>query len=317
MQRTLVVALLLSWPAVAASGLSPGHTGPLPASPASTALPGAITAPNATATPGTTAAAQSRPAVIDLWAEGTPAFGVFVPNERPRPSRGQGRGQRQPPLYTEEGGAELARNALYDFVFLNLEGGYDAGAVGAIAAGLRSGAAAGRGRPTLLVRIPPIARDGAEVTGSRVAEILAAGADGVVFPHVRGPEEALLAVSLMRAAGADLWSATNLDGDKIAMIMIEDPDALARLEEIAEVPGIGVLACGIGSLRGALDGDREAAEAGNQRVLEAARRIGAADMITANADDVEQRVGEGFLALLMQGAGADEAIEIGRHAAGR
>ena len=40
-------------------------------------------------------------------------------------------------------------------------------------------------------------------------------------------------------------------------------------------------------------------------------------MLTANTGDVEKRVKEGFLALLMQGASADEAIKVGRAAAGR
>ncbi len=270
------------------------------------------------------ATGQHENTIIDLWSAGTATFGVFVPNERPRAARrgqaggrqgGRERGQRQPPLHTVEGGERLAQNPLYDFVFLNLEGGYDAGAVEAIAEGLRSPSAVGR--KALLVRIPPIERDGPEVTRSRVREILDKGADGVVFPHIRSPEEARLAVSFMTEAGADLWSSSNPAGEKIAMIMIEDPDSLARVEETANVPGVGILACGIGSLTGALGGDREAAEAGNQRVLTAAKRIGAADMITANSNDVTGRVEEGFLALLMQGVGADEAIEIGRAAAGR
>jgi len=261
------------------------------------------------------AAAPRQAAIVELWAEGKAAFGVFVPNERPRPARGQGRGPRQPALYTVEGGARLAQSPLYDFVFLNLEGGYDAASVAAIAEGLRSPAAVGR--KTLLVRIPPLERDGPEVTRRRVEEILSAGADGVVFPHVRGSEEAALVVSFMVDAGADVWSPDNPGGDKIAMIMIEDPDSLARVPQTAEVPGISILACGIGSLRAALGGDREAAEAGNQEVLLQALRVGVADMITANAVDVEQRVAEGFLALLMQGAEADEAIRIGRLAAGR
>lgn len=121
----------------------------------------------------------------------------------------------------------------------------------------------------------------------------------------------------MTDAGADVWSPANPDGDKIAMIMIEDPDSLARVAKIADVAGISILACGIGSLRGALGGDREVAEAGNQEVLAQAKRVGVADMVTANTADVEQRVKEGFLALLMQGAGVDEAIRIGRAAAGR
>lgn len=256
-----------------------------------------------------------RPGVLELWAEGRAAFGVYVPDERPRPPRGRGRGARQPALYTVEGGERLGRNPLYDYLFLNLEGGYDALAVEAIARGLEAAGVAGR--MALLVRIPPIERDGAQATRQRVVEILAAGADGVVFPHVRGPEEAALAVSMLVDAGADVWSPANPDGDKIAMIMIEDPDSLARVQQTARVGGISILACGIGSLRGALGGDREAAEAGNQRVLAQAKRIGVPDMLTANVDDVEQRVREGFLALLMQGDGADEAIRVGRQAAGR
>ena len=257
--------------------------------------------------------------LIDLWEQDLTAFGVYVPNERPRGEgrRGRegGRGARPSPLYTREAGERLAQNPLYDFVFLNLEGNYDAEAVRAIAEGLRGSGAAGR--KTLLVRVPPISRDGEEVTRARVREILAAGADGVVLPHVRSPAEARLAVSFFEAAGADVWSPSNPSGEKIAMIMIEDPEALASVEEIASIPGYSILACGIGSLTRALDGDREAAEAGNREVLEHATRAGLADMITATDDSVEQRVGEGFLALLMQGSGADETIRLGRTAAGR
>ena len=256
--------------------------------------------------------------IIDLWSDGVATFGVFVPDERPREQgrRGQRSGnQRQPPLYTVEGGKRLAENPLYDFVFLNLEGSYDASFVEAIAEGLASQSAVSR--KALLVRIPPIERDGQKATQLRVREVLEKGADGVVFPHIRSPEEARMAIRFMTEAGSDLWSASNPSGDKIAMIMIEDPDSLARIEETANVPGIGILACGIGSLTGALGGDREAAEAGNQKVLAEAKRIRAVDMITANSNDVSGRVEEGFLALLMRGAGADEAIQIGRVAAGR
>ena len=264
------------------------------------------------------ASVQQQNTIIDLWSDGVATFGVFVPDERPRDQgeRGQRSGnQRQPPLYTVEGGKRLAENPLYDFVFLNLEGGYDAGSVEAIAEGLASQSAVSR--KALLVRIPPIERDGQRVTQLRVREVLEKGADGVVFPHIRSPEEARMAVEFMTEADSDLWSASNPSGDKIAMIMIEDPDSLARIEETANVPGIGILACGIGSLTGALGGDREAAEAGNQKVLAEAKRIGAVDMITANSNDVRGRVEEGFLALLMRGAGADEAIKIGRVEAGR
>jgi 2-keto-3-deoxy-L-rhamnonate aldolase RhmA len=263
------------------------------------------------------ASARHESVVLDLWAEGKTAFGVYVPDERPRGEGGRGRGggPRPAPLYTREGGERLAANPLYDFVFLNLEGAYDAAAVRAIAEGLRAPGAVGR--KTLLVRIPPISRDGEEQTRARVREVLGAGADGVVLPHVRSPEEARAAIGFFEAAGADVWSPSNPSGEIIAMLMVEDPEAVERARELADLPGYSILACGIGSLRAALDGDREAAEAGNQRVLAEAKRAGLADMITASAADVEQRVREGFLALLMQGPSADEVITLGRAAAGR
>lgn len=256
-------------------------------------------------------------AIIDLWANDLPAFGVYVPDERPADERrAETRGgRRPPPIYTREGGEALARNVLYDFVFLNLEGSYDVAAVEEIAQGLRSPAA--MGRKTLLVRIPPIERDGADVTAARVKEVLGLGADGVILPHVRSADEAKMAVDFFEDAGADVWSPSNPTGEIIAMIMIEDPVALASVTEIADTPGYSILACGIGSLTRALDGDREVAEAGNLEVLAHAKRVGVADMITANAETIEQRVAEGFLALLMQGPTADDVIRTGRAAAGR
>jgi 2-keto-3-deoxy-L-rhamnonate aldolase RhmA len=124
-------------------------------------------------------------------------------------------------------------------------------------------------------------------------------------------------VSFFADAGANVWSPANPTGDVIAFIMIEDEGALAAASEIADTPGYSVLACGIGSLTRALGGDREAAEAGNQVVLGHAKRIGVPDVITANADDVARRIEEGFLGLLMSGREADEAIRVGRAAAGR
>ncbi len=102
--------------------------------------------------------ARARHGLVELWTQGKPAFGVYAPNENPGP-RGQ-RGQPpQPAVYTREGGEKLAMNPLYDYVFLNLEGGYDAAAVKAMADGLRSPSAASR--KALIVRIPPIDKDGA------------------------------------------------------------------------------------------------------------------------------------------------------------
>jgi len=258
------------------------------------------------------AAAQGRHAVLDFWAAGKPAFGVFVPNENPQRFE---RGQPPPKgIYTREGGATLAANPLLDFVFLNLEGSYDLAAVKAIAEGLRSGSGP---RKTLLVRIPTIERDGVEATRARVKEVLAAGADGVTLPHIRSVDEARTAIGFFQEAKANVWSPANPAGTVIAMLMVEDPGAVAVAGPIADLEGFSVLACGIGSLTQALGGDRAGGEAGTQRVLAESKRTKLPNMLTASPQDVEQRVREGFLGLLGQGPAADEMIKAGRLAAGR
>jgi 2-keto-3-deoxy-L-rhamnonate aldolase RhmA len=259
--------------------------------------------------------------LTDLWAQGKAAFGVFVPDENAQarpPASGNASGAagaRPTPLYTREGGERLAIHPLYDFVFLNLEGSYDSAAVRAIAAGLSSAKAVSR--KALIVRIPPIGRDGAAAARTRVKEALDAGADGVTIPHVESVEQARQAIGFFQDAGANVWSPSNPTGRTLAMLMIEDPGALSQARAIADLQGYSILACGIGSLTQALKGDRAAAEAGTQQVLAETRRVRLVNMLTASPQDVEKRVKEGFLALLGQGPAADEMIRIGRAAAGR
>src|SRR5215213_388774 len=210
--------------------------------------------------------------VLDVWKTGKAAFGVYAPSE----------GERgQPPKYTPEGAAKVAANTLYDYVFLNLEGGYDAAAVKAYGEVLKKSS-----KKTLIVRIPPISKDGAEATSARVKQIFDAGADGVTIPHIRDIDEAKLALSFFTAAKANVWSPKNPQGTKIAMLMLEDPKAIEQRKEIADLPGISILACGIGSLAQAIGGDRAAAragaEAGTQQVLVETKRVKIANMLTAN-----------------------------------
>ena len=130
-------------------------------------------------------------------------------------------------------------------------------------------------------------------------------------------EEAKLALSFFEAAKANVWSPSNPKGTRLAMLMLEDPKAIAQRKEIADLKGLSILACGIGSLAQALGGDRAGAEAGTQQVLAETRRVKIANMLPASVKDVEQRVKEGFSAILGQGPQADEMIRIGRAAAGR
>lgn len=251
------------------------------------------------------AAAQSA-GIVDLWTQGKPAFGVYAPNENPGPRGGAPR----PAVYTREGAEKLAANPLYDYVFLNLEGAYDAAAVTAMAEGLKR-------RKTLIVRIPPIDKDGAAAAKARVKEALDSGADGVTIPHVQNLDQAKQAIAFFADAKANVWSPSTPAGTTIAMLMLEDPGAVKQARAIADVKGISILACGIGSLTQALGGDRAGAEAATQEILAETKRVKIADMLTANTQDVEKRVKEGFLALLMQGPTADDAIKLGRAAAGR
>lgn len=243
--------------------------------------------------------ADSRVGMLELWRSGQTAFGQYVTGVP----------------FTVETGRALAANPLLDFAFLNLEQDYNLNSALELAEGLRSGAANGDETMELLVRIPPMSEAGVETSRERVQEILAMGADGVVFPHVRSLEEARTAVSFFE--GVNVWSPANPEGNIVVMLMLETPEVFAELEEIANIPNYSALACGIGSLTYALDGDRETAEKLNLEVLAQSQSAGMADMITANTESVASRVNQGFLGLLVYGDSANDIIRLGRAAAGR
>lgn len=258
-----------------------------------------------------TIATSTTPTAISLWSLGTPAYGMFVPSERPQGER-DADGNRMPPLYTVAGATALADNPDLDYLFLNLEGAFELEAVKTLLAGIN--ASTTDHRPTLLVRVPTIEAAGADSTRSRVKEILSLGADGVVIPHVRSVEEARLATSFFQEAGANVWSPANPSGTVIAMLMVEDQNAIAVVEEIAALPGYSMLSCGIGSLTGDMKGDREGAEAGCLRTREAASAHGMPSMMTASATTLEDRLAKGYLGILLSGTAADASavIQAGR-----
>ena len=139
----------------------------------------------------------------------------------------------------------------------------------------------------------------------------------MTIPQVQNVDEARQVLQAFAAAQVNVWSPSNRAGTAIAMLMIEDPGALAQVKAFAKLKGISILACGIGSMTQALGGDRHRGEQAAQAVLAETKRIKVPNMITADNEDVERRVEEGFLALLMFDAQADTAIKIGRAAAGR
>ncbi len=269
-------------------------------------------------TAGPAAQRKHQNAIIDLWMAGKTTFGVFVPNEAPRPEAGAARPEpgapRPKPVYTATGGQKLAANPIYDYVFLNLEGAYDGAAVKAIADGLRSASATSR--KALIVRVPAFHEDAA-AGRARIREVFASGGDGITFPHVESIAEAQQILTAVREEKIDVWSPATPNGEKLVMMMIEDPKALAEATAFADLKGYSILACGIGSLTQALKGDRAAAEAGTQKILGETKRTKLVNMLTATTQDVEKRVKEGFLAILAQGQDADGAITLGRKVAGR
>jgi len=308
-------------------------------------------------TPQVRAQKKHQNPIIDIWAQGKPVFGVYVPAmgqplwnaPAPQPQGASGGGQRgsspqgaqvrPDPVYTREIGEALAKDPLVDFAFLNEENLYDASGAKAILEGLRGTAATHR--VTLLVRIPSIQDAGEEKTRVRVKQLMDMGVDGIVHPENRGIDDAKLVVSFHQQAGADVWSPANPGGEKIAMIMLEDPTAVLQAPQVADMKNFSIFACGIGSLGGAFraggivdaltawgllpkDQAGQLNEVGTQKILAEAKRVGIPDMLTASSvkdsegvPNIVRRVKQGFLALLMSGPGSDETIKLGRDAAGR
>ena len=240
------------------------------------------------------------------WKSGAATFGMFVPSER-APGAPAAGATRLPPLYTEAGAKALAENPLLDYLFLNLEGAYDANAVRALVSGIKMSSAATR--PTLLVRVPTIEDAGVETTRARVKEVLGLGADGVVIPHVRSVADARTAAAFFTEAGANVWSPANPKGTVVAMLMVEDKGAIGAIADIAAVPGYSLLSCGIGSLTRDMGGNAPAAEAACQRVRDLGAKAGMPSMMTATAGTIADRIEKGYLGLLLSGT-ADQASAV-------
>ncbi len=152
--------------------------------------------------------------VIEQLLQGRPAIGTFTRTARPA----------------------------LDFAVIDEQyGDFDIDGVRAAVVAIR----AGDGGPAItpVVRIPLAVRDAPEAV---VRQVLDAGALGVMFPDIETRAQAVSAVNSMRvarAAGADVWP---LDpaGMLVAMLQIETLPGIANLDEILDVPGIGVIFLG-------------------------------------------------------------------------
>lgn len=210
---------------------------------------------------------------------------------------------------TREQGAEMGRNRQLDFVFYSLESGpFDIPAMAAYMEGIAEGSGADRVHP-LVLRVPPV-RDGAEQARENVDRALEAGVAGIVFPHVESATDATTAVSAMGEAS---WPG-NPDGTLLNMLIVEDRAAMERVGELVSTAGVSVVFAGPGDLRRAYAGDMEAVEDAIQSVLAACNEHGVACGITAGADDIEERIGQGFRVFIVSDPAA---VVEGRQLAGR
>jgi len=277
---------------------------------------------------------------IDLLDNGEAAFGILAFD------------------YSLNNARSLARSGL-DFIIIDMEHApFDIESLREFLLGMtdkRSILEKGNLQPDVvpLVRIPAT---GSEAVLSQVKQVLDVGAFGVMFPSINTRDEAELAVRAIRypqlngaddyePAGlrgrnpanatwywgipdyhekADVWP---LDpaGELLAIIQIETPEAVANIDDILTVPGIGVIFIGPSDLSTAMGYASPAApqvEAAIQTVLQACLANNVACAITTSRNSVAERIEQGFRFVTVGADGGlsgptSDALSLGRGAAGR
>ena len=301
--------------------------------------------------------------VIELLEQKRAVFGLYAPaNPRARPGAD---GAAPPQRSATKTPAQLANDALgytrADYIFdgsmeRNFERGYASFAELAremFDGGMLSRAPAARLTHPLFVKTPEIAADPAKAR-EHIAQQLNLGVSGIVFVDVRSADEVRQGLAMMRFASsggtrpdevgdaparwgggmtareyrerADLWP-LNPRGELVNFTIVESMEGLARVREIAAVPGIGVLFPGAGTLRGLFStvdstGRRvlnEAAwEGAIQQVLAACKEFNVPCGYPAGERDIEMRMKQGFTVFIIGwGDSGFRAVDIGRRLAHR
>lgn len=230
--------------------------------------------------------------IVELLAGGQAVFGTFSGDMTP------------------EQGAAIVSERGADFILYSLEDGpFDLAAMSAYMRGMEEGAAAAGVSPqAVLLRIPPIGDDPDAARG-RVTDAVAAGVDGIVYPHLQNAEQARLSVDALPGS----WPA-DPRGRLVDVLIVEDRAGIENVRDIVSTPGLSVVFAGPGDLRRAYDGDMEAVEAAIQAVLSACLEFDVACGVTAGVDDIAERLEQGFRVIIVT---QREALAVGRAAAGR
>ncbi len=297
--------------------------------------------------------------VIELLAAKKPVFGLYAPaNRRARP------GGPALPADSVKSPADLAREALgattSDYIFDgSMEGNFDAGfasfapfAAAAFDAGLVQTSPAKRIKAPLFVKTPGI-QENVTLAQERIIKQLGLGASGIVFVDVESADELKAGIAAMRFASnggvrpnnahgdapkrwgmtdgeyhqaADVWP-LNPKGELMNFAIVESKVGLAKVREIAQVPGIGVLFPGAGTLRGVFSTtgangqrvfDEQAWEAAIQQVLSACKEFNVPCGYPAGEADIEKRMQQGFSVFVIGwGESGLKAVDLGRKASGR
>ena len=226
--------------------------------------------------------------VVGLLERGERVFGSFVSDRSP------------------DGAGRMARDPQIDFAFYDAQRRFDPAAVGQFIDALR----VVPNPPAILVRIAPMV-DGAEDARARIGQLVRAGADGVIMPHVGNREEIRQVVAWIREAGGSLWPA-DPNGSFLLYVMIEDSEAVGLASEIIGTPGVGIASVGRGSLLSSLAGDGDALQAAIQTVVDACGQHDVPCSALSTVDDVEKKLAQGFRLIIGDAA----VITVGRTATG-
>ncbi len=323
-------------------------------------LPALLLALATACAPGDEAPADDGPApssatrlnpMIALHEAGQPVFGLYAPS----PGGGRARGDQPPPPVKDpsDRAAEALTFDAGDFVF---DGSMERDVEAALPAFTAFAAAMGQAGAT--ARTHPFVVKAAKITDAdrtarEAARQLDTGVSGIMFVEVESADEVRTALASMRWASAggrrpdadltaaaaywdvdvdtyreraDLWP-LNPDGELVAWIIVETPEGLANVREIAAVPGIGVLWPGAGTLRQLFtttgeDGERTLDEAAwensIQSVLAACVEFEVPCGFPAGPDDIALRMDQGFSVFVMGwGDAGFETVAVGRERAGR
>jgi 4-hydroxy-2-oxoheptanedioate aldolase len=186
-----------------------------------------------------------------------------------------------------------------------------------------------------MVRLPS---NGREHVQYMIKQVLDIGMFGVLMPHINTREDALWAVRSMRypqrlgvpdmeprgqrgvgygwaarywgmidneyTDRADLWP-LDPKGDLLLWLMIESSEAVANINEIVRVPGVGGVFVGPGDLSFSLGVNEEdpRVEEATQKVLAAAKQAGVPCGTMADSRTVGKRLEQGFRFLMVSADG--------------